>query len=75
MREREYFAILDFGYFTLIEITNERRKVIDEQYNGEIDDYYEEVILVEFGFSQSDTWTVLTESVMFCYGEPPKIPN
>ncbi len=75
MKEREYFAVMPFEYFILIEITPERSKIIDEEYEGNIVEYYEDVILREFDFSQSDTWTVLTESSMFCYGKVPVIPR
>lgn len=74
MKEREYFAIMPSGYFILIEITDERRKTIDLKYNGDVVEYYTDVILREFDFSQSDTWSILTESSMFCYGEAPKNP-
>lgn len=74
MEEREYFAVLPCGYLTLIEITPERSKDIIERYGGDIMEYYEMVILEEFDFSQSDTWTVVSESTMFCYGISPKIP-
>lgn len=59
---------------TLIEITPERREIIDEEYEGDIVEYYEDVILHEFDFSQSDTWVILTESSMFCYSEVPILP-
>ncbi len=74
MKEREYIAVMPCGYLTLIEITPERREIIDEEYEGDIVEYYEDVILREFDFSQSDTWAVLTESSMFCYGKVPIIP-
>ena len=75
MKEREYIAVMPCGYFTLIEISNERRNAIEEKYKGDIVEYYNDVILREFDFSQSDTWTILTESSMFCHGEPPVIPS
>lgn len=75
MKEREYIAVMPCGFFTLIEITDERRKVIDEKYRVDIVEYYTDVILDEFDFSPSDTWTLLTESSIFCYGEAPKIPS
>jgi hypothetical protein len=74
MKEREYIAVMPCGYLTLIEITPERREIIDEEYEGDIVECYEDVILREFDFSQSDTWAVLTESSMFCYGKAPIIP-
>lgn len=55
MKEREYIAVMPCGYFTLIEITDERRKIIDEKYRGDVVEYYTDVILGEFDFSQSDT--------------------
>lgn len=74
MRDREYFVIMPNGYLTFIEITPERRNVIEAEYEGNEEEYLYEVLSEEFDFSVNNVnWTILTESAVSCYGRKPSI--
>lgn len=74
MKEREYFVIMPNGYLIFIEITLERQSVIDNEYEGDVEEYLYDVLSEEFDFSVNDVnWTVVPESSIACYGRNPSI--
>lgn len=75
-KEREYLVIMPIGHVTFIEITPERESVIDNEYEGDVEEYLYDVLSEEFDFSVNNVnWTVLSESCITCYGTMPKITN
>lgn len=74
MKEREYFVIMPNGYLTFIEITPERQAVIDNEYEGDVEEYLYAVLSEEFDFSVNNVnWTVVSESNITCFGRNPSI--
>lgn len=74
--DKDYFAILENGFLMLVEITSERRQTINEKYNGDEQDYFEDVIGEELDLSFGDVqWQITSASQMFCVGESLTIPS
>lgn len=75
MNDPEYFVILMYsGYLLLVEITPERRSVINEEFSGDEQEYLYSVVAEEFDLSVNDiSWSIITESCMSCFGRKPSI--
>lgn len=74
MEDTEYIVIFDGGGVIFVEITEERREIIDRL--GDVAEYVDVILSEELDFSPNNRdWTLTCESMIACYGKIPKITN
>ena len=62
------------GHLLFVEITPERRSVIDDEFSGDEEEYLYTVLSEEFDFSINDVdWSIVPDSCITCFGRNPSI--
>lgn len=74
MKERQYFVIMPNGHLLFVEITPERKSVIDDEFSGDEEEYLYTVLSEEFDFSVNNVdWSIVPDSCITCFGRNPSI--
>lgn len=69
----DYFVVLEDGNVIFIEITPQMNQEIEGCYEGEIDDYFAEVVCEKYNIAFNNCqWTVACELGIAYYGKKPK---
>lgn len=67
-----YFAILEDGILTLIQITSEMAEIINKAYHGDEEEYFGMELCEKYGIRYNHCeWSIVSEQGMVCYGKIP----
>lgn len=70
----DYFVVIEDGNVIFIEITRQMNQEIEEAYEGDIEDYFADVVCEKYDISFNNCqWAITCESCIACYGKKPQI--